>query len=468
MPYTHNVISVTFTTDFADRLNRRRTNERLARQMSIYIDIDTAVSVYGRRNMAPYPIFYFDSWPYRSTTTIADRNRASAAADYANRRLAKYGVTRDRIVAQYNRLIRLGFSVMDYSSADALSQTIDDFLAAAIRDGRYVEPRRGRPRSAFRPVSHLGNDEFEASDLDEQKSVVKPEGCQCKPCKVARRDGTTIPHATIHSYSGMPRGGWKTRGVKNDKATYYLGVELETDDFGQDDSAAQNPFTLRRDRVSSSFSGGQAADLRLPKTLWYPKRDSSVSGPEFASHPATISYWNAHRKQLSEMFTNLLHAGFRSHDNDRCGMHINVSRTAFEDEDHLRRFLKLLYVDPEWARRISQRTINSLHWCEFNISNEADIEGFIRATRNNGAYGSKYVVFGAPYGGQRFEFRLPRGTLRVDRFFKNLQWLVSMVEYTRRKTAKSETANYMSYVVRNKKKYGDLHAFLLERGFVPA
>jgi hypothetical protein len=64
----------------------------------------------------------------------------------------------------------------------------------------------------------------------------------------------------------------------------------------------------------------------------------------------------------------------------------------------------------------------------------------------------------------RVEFRLPRGTLRVDRFFKNLQWTVAMVEYTRTaEVLESRPKAFMDWTVTKGREYPDLVAFLMER-----
>lgn len=295
----------------------------------------------------------------------------------------------------------------------------------------------------------------------EEQFVPSPSTCGCESHKLLRRDGNKLRHAVIHEYSYRPRGSWKLKSVRNDPFDYYLGVELETD------AHAMVP-TAGRDREDwSRVLPSMAADMRRPKNLWVPKHDGSVTGPEFASHPATLTYWQRYRKQLEEMFQMLLHAGYRSHDNDTCGMHVNISRTAFTDAGHLFRWLTLLHANPMWALRMSQRTRDSAaHWA--NVETFTDVQRRARACgrvfRNESTGYDRYTCLNAPYDEPRFEFRLPRGTLRIDRFFKNLEWTVGMIEYTRNTNVKEATpANFMSWAIDNESQYPDLVNFIAEK-----
>jgi hypothetical protein len=317
---------------------------------------------------------------------------------------------------------------------------------------------------------------------DVSRSTFDRSACACESCKLARfgtaspwnPEGAKLRNAVVHQYSYKPRD-WSLKSIPNDPHSYYLGVELETDNFTTDSNGGYT-----RSRVSNEV----AADMRRPKTLWVPKRDSSVSGPEFVSMPATLSYWQRQRSKLDDMFRMLLHAGYRSHDNDRCGMHINISRSAFDDSAHLFRFLTLLHASPAWALRMSQRTKESAaRWASLNdLRLSADRQAIATAImpREHTDYWSgrtttvypytdnRYCALNAPHGEPRFEFRLPRGTLRIDRFFKNLEWTVGMVEYTRTPTVVAKPAPFMTWVEENRRAYPDLFGFLTEKRMLVA
>lgn len=300
-----------------------------------------------------------------------------------------------------------------------------------------------------------------AEALRPEENTAPETTCRCESCKLARFEGHKLRNAVVHNYSYQPRS-WRPRSVKDDPFSYYLGVELETDSYKWTQDSKGLPLHYAYSNVSNEV----AADMRRPKQLWVPKHDSSVTGPEFASHPATLTYWRAHKRELSDMFRMLLHAGYRSHDNDRCGMHINVSRSAIEDSGHLYRWLTLLNFNPRWSIRMAQRTRESAErWAKLSLQDAADRQSVARTSFSRyGGSADRYSAVNAPFGESRFEFRLPRGTLRIDRFFKNLEWTVAMVEYTRTaKVADCKPTKFMSWVMENRAQYPHLAAFLVER-----
>ena len=274
-----------------------------------------------------------------------------------------------------------------------------------------------------------------------------PAGCRCETCKLARFESSTIRGAVVHAYSFRPRT-WKLNKVANDPHDYYLGVELECDNYLMDRNGS---------RVRSSFSNEQAADMRRPKNLWLAKRDGSVSGPEFVSHPSTLAYWAKHEVQLREMFQMLVHAGFRSHDNDHAGMHINISKNAFADSAHLYRFLTMVHGNVEWSLKMSQRTASSAEqWASVTYlqdeeRRQREVENIMPdhvSSWNRPRSSQRYQAVNCPPDGHRFEFRLPRGTFRFDRFMKNLEWTVGMVEYSRTGVVADMTpTKFMRWVV---------------------
>lgn len=293
-----------------------------------------------------------------------------------------------------------------------------------------------------------------------EEMSTKPGDCKCEACKMARFEGHKLRSAVVHQYSYRPRS-WKMRALKDDKYNYHFGIELETDNYYQGVSA-WGPMNIRSDvRIQV------AADMRRPKTLWMPKTDSSVTGPEFVSQPATLSYWQSKEKELGEMFKMLLHAGYRSHDNDKCGMHVNISRSAFENSEHLYRFLTLIHISPMWSLRMSQRTRSSAgHWASFE-SGKTDSQRKAVATVGMSRYGEpvgKYSALNVPYGESRFEFRLPRGTLRLDRFMKNIEWTAAMIEYARNEAiAAMRPQKFMEWALGNVLEFPNLVSFIDER-----
>lgn len=343
--------------------------------------------------------------------------------------------------------------------------------------------------------------------------------CTCDPCK--RKKG--LPHnvhsGVIHSYSSQPPMGWTVRRTtaeiadRSNAATF--GVELETSVMDQpmrdlpnpperplrvygDESpeyiAVQNARRLAwyewqernneyRQRQMTKWeqerwlTADEAVSTALPRGLWHAKHDGSVSGPEFASHPATLAYWRLARPHLTAMMKALLHGGIRSHDGDTCGMHVNIGTDTFIVRDergltdvaatsgHLQRFAQLVTMNPRWSTRMSQRTHASVgHWApitgfldsEFHRQEWAD-----SIARRGYASQNRYCVLNAE-NRERIEFRLPRGTLRVDRFYAKLEWTAAMVEYTRDPANVVQISPFMRWCDKSGE-YPTLVAFMRER-----
>lgn len=272
--------------------------------------------------------------------------------------------------------------------------------------------------------------------------------CPCLACKVKRGDWNHgVRNGRLHNWDYTPRN-YKFLRTDNDEFPYYLGVELEV--------------TRRSYDEDTTIANSLAIDLRRPKSMWYAKYDSSVSGPEFVSHPATLTYWRKQSAKLQEMFSLLIHAGFRSHNGGAAGMHINVGRCAFEDVEHYHRFLTFLYANRSWATTMSQRTEGQVdQWAPFRPFTLFD--SWMVWDRHRGS--NKYTMIHTPAYGERVEFRLPRGTLRLDRFYKNLEWTTAMIAYTRNLAVTHygmSSSAFVSWVNSYPEVYSNLLAFMEE------
>lgn len=351
--------------------------------------------------------------------------------------------------------------------------------------------------------------------------------CKCEACKRSRKEPNKIKSGTVHSYSSTPDGGWKFRrtvqeiiadpnltdrtiydgrrgfyGARSTNVPLFMGIELETDvpagsqgpvwpveprmprvPYGTDYETARQierdfePIWLAwNDRCRSISSrwhsnnnvitAESATSLARPGAFWYPKHDSSVSGPEFVSMPATMPWWNSRQESMRRMFDGLLHAGMRSHSGDHCGMHINMNTSAFESASHLFNMLSLMQENKTWALKMSQRTLRSSHWANFENSAISyptrRLDWARRVIEAGYASQDRYGVFNASNEG-RVEFRLPRGTLRIDRFYKNLEWTVSMFEYAKQSSPSLKPADYMKWALARRVEYPNLCAFLDEK-----
>ena len=335
-------------------------------------------------------------------------------------------------------------------------------------------------------------------------------GCTCEPCKRSRREPHNVTSGRIHEYTSTPRNGWRPRYTRVEAESGAtpptFGIELETDApdrrmtdladrprvpylvTGEPDELAARDAALalrnawdvrnqrhrerqqRRFEAQGNMTADEAVSMSAPRGLWHAKHDGSVSGPEFASQPASLAYWRAQRPHLAGMFKALLHGGMRSHDGDRCGFHVNIGTDAFNrpgewrpDEGHLTRFARLVTMNVRWSIRMAQRTHESARWARFDsFPDLAACERWAAELARNGhVYCSHTDVLNASHSG-RVEFRLPRGTLRLDRFYAKLEWTAAMVEYTRDASNVVRPSDFMRWA-RESGEYPELTAMMLER-----
>jgi hypothetical protein len=220
----------------------------------------------------------------------------------------------------------------------------------------------------------------------------------------------------------------------------------------------------RRRTEQGNLTAAEAISLAAPRGLWHPKQDGSCSGPEFASHPATLAYWRAQRSHIAGMLKALVHGGMRSHDSGQCGLHVNIGTDAFGDAEHLYRFASLVVANPRWATRMAQRTHEQVsHWARIApLTNDAERRDWAESVFRYGyASQDRYWVLNASNSG-RIEFRLPRGTLRVDRFLAKVEWVAAMVEYTRDPNNAVQVTAFLHWAERSGD-YPALVAFARER-----
>lgn len=321
--------------------------------------------------------------------------------------------------------------------------------------------------------------------------------CDCEPCKRKGGRAHSVEPRTIHDYSSTPRGGWRARYTTAElsaigdggRAPATFGIELETDApsyrftdladrpyvmaLGYDANEADmrerdaqltlrrawdvrnNAHRVRQQRkfeAQGNMSAAEAVSMAAPRGLWHAKHDGSVSGPEFASQPGSLTYWRAQRGHLAGMFKALLHGGMRSHDGDHCGFHVNIGTDAFNDDGgspdagHLARFARLVTMNKRWSVRMAQRTNASASWARFDAF--PDNAACVRWGERIREYGydscEHSTVLNGSHNG-RIEFRLPRGTLRLDRFYAKVEWTAAMVEYTRDATCVVQPSAFMRW-----------------------
>ena len=292
------------------------------------------------------------------------------------------------------------------------------------------------------------------------ESTTPAETAACRasasPCAAcAKRSGSVVSTGTIHGYGAEPRNGWVPRYTADETAAGLrpptFGVELETQRL------------TGRDRFS--LTGDEAVAAASPRGHWFAQQDSSVDGPEFASQPATLAYWRSIAGPVGSFMRTLIHGGLRSHDGTlSCSMHVNIGADAFGSADHLARFLRLATGNPRWTTKLAQRTHAQVaSWASFG--EYPDNASCVRLASDYVRHGTAYTSHASAvnlgnYG--RIEFRVPRGTLRLDRFMAKLEWVAAMVEYTRDAASRPVAGAFTPWVLARRDAYPEFVAFLAE------
>lgn len=193
----------------------------------------------------------------------------------------------------------------------------------------------------------------------------------------------------------------------------YFGVELETD---------TSEYDVRAAYVSD------LAQLPQAEAFWLTQDGSLNNGVEVTSMPCTLDYhvdsglWEAVRD------TAVAH-GYRSHDTSTCGLHIHVNRAFFGKNALVQdaAAYKLTRLMQRFERQLTtfaRRRDN--HWCAYGTTTDytktpvknasllnkaADLKSCHRHTHNK-ALNLQHS--------QTFEFRIFKGTLRVETLYASL------------------------------------------------
>ena len=215
------------------------------------------------------------------------------------------------------------------------------------------------------------------------------------------------------------------------------------------------------------------------ENLLYVKEDSTCDY-EFVSHPFTWRYFNKYGKHIFYTLFNMLkNQGFVSHNANDSGIHIHVSKASIK-RTTLIKVLSLIYNPSNYnfILDVSQRKESSLkEWASPCLYKD-----FIDSVNNPYTFMTSNINKPRTLEGQlnrscavnilpsnTIEFRLFRGTLNMNSFIKNLQFVKSCLEWADNTSLKDANENgvdsYLNYLQKNQKNYYDLCWFLKKRRY---
>lgn len=190
----------------------------------------------------------------------------------------------------------------------------------------------------------------------------------------------------------------------------FFGVELEIDEAGECTSSARALLAI------ANRDGAHA----------YCKHDGSLEeGFEIVTHPMSLDY---HRTKMpwAEVCRKAVSLGYRSHQAGTCGLHVHVSRAAFGDtpEKQDAVIARILYFfEKHWEEllKFSRRTPAQLDRWAARYGYQEQPKDILEHAKDD-RHASRYTCVNLT-NADTIEFRIFRGTLRVNTIFATLQLL---------------------------------------------
>jgi len=246
------------------------------------------------------------------------------------------------------------------------------------------------------------------------------DGCDCE--------------TAIHSYSYKPTPTFF--GKLNNKKQFFLGVELETESKGNCKQTC-------------------AEEINDISDLFYLKRDSSIdNGFEVVTHPFTFEWHNKQRSVFEELLETLKNNGFRSYNTSTCGIHIHITKSYLSGLDLAK--LQLFFCqNEEFIKTISQRQASKLEsWGKI----KKDKKEIYDSSKKKGGKGRYTAINLQNY--HTVEFRIFRGTLFNNSFFKNIEFVVAICKFVKTTSLQQLTTTQFYNYTKQDKQYKNLTKFM--------
>ena len=261
----------------------------------------------------------------------------------------------------------------------------------------------------------------------------------------------------IGGSSGIKSYGYKPRPKffkVSDNDNTYLGLELEVE-------CKPTSTKTHKDMV-------RAIDC---EELYF-KRDGSLDdGFEIVSHPMTISYIKQNKSKWSNMLHELRSSGYRSYDTSTCGMHIHISKNAFTTW-HLYRFMKFFVDNSDFVTKISQRKVDNLDkWAALTDNpreggKEYTQESLMYKAKKKRGNIKRYLAVNLQ-NDNSVEIRIFRGTLNDSSFFKNIEFVQALFDYTKSIAETDMSLKSFLSFIKDNNEYPYLRKFIADKNINP-
>lgn len=223
-------------------------------------------------------------------------------------------------------------------------------------------------------------------------------------------DDSDVPYCgnCIDSHrGGIQSYYYKPAAIFCGEGSRYLGVELEIDNGGEQDSVTKALMEI----------GNQDAEHI------YIKHDGSLNeGMEIVTHPMTLDYHKAQMPWTAVMEAALAE-GYSSHRAETCGLHVHVNRNSFgktEEAQEAAIARILFFVENHWNEllRFSRRTKRQLEKWAARYGRKGSLKEVLDSAKTSCA--ERYACVNLT-NDCTIAFRIFRGTLKYNPLIATLE-----------------------------------------------
>lgn len=293
------------------------------------------------------------------------------------------------------------------------------------------------PASEVKGVKYLQINEKDFYDIAERIIVQDVPLCKC--CGTALTSDNEIcpvcvdKLTTRHSYNYVPEYTFHGNQIPADKEyPTWFGLELE---YGLNSKEALAAMMLKY------------------KNQLFLKEDGSIEGgvfkAEVVSHPHSYTELMSKRSFIKDLPKLDI-----EQQTDINGCHIHVSRTGFVDDRHFGLFYFLVSQSKALAEHVGNRS--ETEYCRFST------DGIIATKANKKQENASKKRAVNEKHDNSIEIRFFNSTNKVEEVNCYLQYLESMVKYTRYVKKTASLVDWVKYVKKYRGKYKDLYKKLGE------
>ncbi len=258
---------------------------------------------------------------------------------------------------------------------------------------------------------------YYCDDCDE--NFLDSDPCECRTSNSSRCSSCGTRGA-VHSYGCKP----DIEFLGYDKSNLYLGLELETEIYGNLENASdfasqalQGVAVLKHDGSIGRLEGSRVGN----------------EGFEIVTQPHSHLHFREHSQVLWDTIDKLRtdhHA--RSWDaKSNCGIHIHLSRKGFSSGAHTHRFLSLVYKNSEHMMKFAGRKSDYARFNDCYTFDEYDKPVFsFKHKLDRRGHTERYSAVNTQ-NRDTLELRFFRGTMNSKGVLATLDLAHAMVEYTR-------------------------------------